>query len=54
MVLKSFVLRSSDFLVEFLKEANTEQFMLKALASQQEDGPRKISEISTLGGDIDV
>jgi hypothetical protein len=28
--------------------------MLKALAAQQEEGPRKISEISTLGGDIDV
>jgi hypothetical protein len=33
MVLKSFVLRSSEFLVEFLKEGNTENFMLKALAA---------------------
>jgi hypothetical protein len=54
MVLKSFVLRSSEFLVEFLKESNSETFMLKALAAQQEEGPRKITEISTLGGDIDV
>jgi PX domain len=34
MVLKSMVLRSSEFLVEFLKESNTDQFMLKALGAQ--------------------
>ena len=48
------ILRSSDFLVEFLKEADSQQFMLKALASQQEEGPRKVSEIATLGGEVDV
>jgi hypothetical protein len=53
-VMKSMILRSSEFLVEFLREPNTEQFMLKALGAQQEEGPRKITEIQTLGGDIDV
>ena len=33
-VLKSMILRSSEFLVEFLKETNNEQFILKALGAQ--------------------
>jgi hypothetical protein len=48
------ILRSSEFLVEFLKESDSHQFMLKALGASQEEGPRKITEIQTLGGDIDV
>ena len=53
-LLKSMVLRSSEFLVEFLREPDSQQFMLKALAAQQEEGPRKISDIATLGGEIDI
>jgi hypothetical protein len=41
-------------LVEFLKEPDTHQFMLKSLGAQQEEGPRKISEIATLGGEVDT
>ncbi len=54
MILKSFILRSSEFLVDFLKETSSEAFILRALGAQQEEGPRKITEIVTLGGDIDV
>ena len=43
--MKSQILRSSEFLVEFLRETNVEQFMLKALGAQQEEGPKKITEI---------
>jgi hypothetical protein len=28
--------------------------MLKSLGAQQEEGPRKISEIATLGGEVDT
>ena len=48
------VLRSSEYLVEFLREANVEQFVLKALGAQQAEGPRRIADMATLGGDIDV
>ena len=54
IVMKSQILRSSEFLVEFLREINVDQFMLKALGAQQEEGPKKITEIQTLGGDIDI
>ena len=52
--MKSMILRSCEFLVEFLKETDSHQFMLKALGAQQEEGPRKLHEIATLGGQIDV
>lgn len=45
IVMKSQILRSSEFLVEFLREINVDQFMLKALGAQQEEGPKKITEI---------
>jgi hypothetical protein len=48
------ILRSSEFLVDFLKIADNQHFMLRALTAQQEEGPRKITEIMTLGGEIDV
>ena len=28
--------------------------MLRALAAQQEEGPRRLTDITTLGGEIDV
>lgn len=52
--MKSQVLRSADFLVDFLKESNIDQFMLKALGSQMDNGPRKLAEFSTLGGEIEI
>lgn len=48
------VLRSAPFLLEFLKESDPDQFVLKAIGSQMDIGPKKISEIVTLGGEIDV
>jgi hypothetical protein len=40
--------------VDFLKESNIDQFMLKALGSQMDNGPRKLAEFSTLGGEIEI
>ena len=34
MILKSMVLRSSEFLVDFLKMTDSQQFMLRALSAQ--------------------
>ncbi len=48
------VLRSAPFLLEFLKEASHDQFVLKAIGSQMDLGPRRITDIVTLGGEIDV
>lgn len=48
------ILRSCEFLVEFLKESDSQTFMIRALAAAQEEGPRKLSDIATLGGEIDV
>lgn len=53
-VLKSQVLRSCQFLVDFLQEQDTQVFMIRALTAQQEEGPRKLTDIATLGGEIDV
>jgi hypothetical protein len=47
------VLKSSDFLVEFLREANDEKFAMKALSASMDEGPKKIFDIATLGGEID-
>jgi hypothetical protein len=44
MVMKSQILRSADFLVDFLSETNTEQFRLKALGKQIVQGPKTIHE----------
>ncbi|CDW76278.1 px domain containing protein [Stylonychia lemnae] len=53
-VLKSQILRSADFLVDFLREPSVDQFMLKALGTQQDAGPRKLAEFNTLGGQIEI
>ena len=48
------ILRSAPFLLDFLKESDKDQYLLKALGSQMEKGPHKIADIATLGGQIDV
>ena len=48
------VLRTSEFLVKFLQESDQQEFMLRAVAASQEEGPRNINDITTLGGEIDV
>lgn len=53
-VMRSMILRTSDFLVDFLKESDTHTFMVRSLSAQQEEGPRKLNDIATLGGEIDV
>jgi hypothetical protein len=37
-----------------MQEGDTHTFMLRAITAQQEEGPKKLTEISTLGGEIDV
>ena len=54
MVMKSQILRSADFLVDFLSETNTEQFRLKALGKKIAKGPMTIQEFQTLNGEIEV
>jgi hypothetical protein len=53
-VLNSQLHRAGEFLVEFLKEGNLDEFKVKSLAAQMEEPPKKITEFLTLGGDIDV
>ena len=53
-VLKSKILRSAEFLETFLKEANEEQFDVKAQTFENEQGPQRIADIATLAGEIDV
>lgn len=48
------ILRTCDFLVDFLKESDPHTYMVRALSAQQEEGPRKLNDIATLGGEIDV
>ena len=52
--MKSQVLRASNFLVEFLKEINLDQFQLKALSTETERFPTKVQDFKTLNGSIDV
>lgn len=37
-----------------MQESDPHVFMLRAVAAQQEEGPRKLADIATLGGEIDV
>eukprot|EP00347_Sterkiella_histriomuscorum_P002889 403366404 len=53
-VMKSQVLRSAEFLVDFLKEPSMDQFMLRAMGTTYEQGPKKLSEFTTLGGEIEI
>lgn len=53
-MLKSQVLRSAEFLIEFLNEPSIDKFMLKAMGSQMEQGPRKLTDFKTLNGEIEI
>ena len=52
--MKSQILRSAEFLVEFLRESDIEQFYAKIVTAKYNKGPEKLDEINTLYGDIDV
>lgn len=52
--MKSQILRSADFLVDFLKEPSIDQYMLKALGTQMDNGPTRLNEFLTLGGEIEI
>lgn len=52
--MKSQVIRSSEFLVEFLREADIEQFYAKVVTAKYNKGPERLEEINTLYGDVDV
>ena len=53
-VLRSQVLKTSKFLVAFLRESDQENFNLKLLTIEEETGPRNIYEFKTLTGEIEV
>jgi hypothetical protein len=53
-LMKSQILRSAEFLVEFLKESDVKQFYAKVATAQFNKGPEKIDEINTLYGDVQV
>ena len=52
--MKSQVLRSAEFLVEFLREAAVDQFHAKVVTAKYNKGPEKLDEIKTLFGGIEV
>eukprot|EP00347_Sterkiella_histriomuscorum_P022193 403331347 len=53
-VMRSQVMRSAEFLVEFLREADTEQFYAKMVTAKYNKGPERLEQIATLYGDVDV
>jgi len=53
-IMKSQVLRSAELLVEFLREADVEQFHAKVVNARVNKGPQKLDEIQTLTGGIQV
>jgi hypothetical protein len=53
-IMRSQVLRSAEFLVEFLREADVEQFHAKVVTAKYNKGPEKLDEIKTLFGGIEV
>ena len=53
-VMKSQILRGSDFLVQFLKEPSIEEFHVKVMSSKLEQGPKSIMEFKTLTGEIEI
>ena len=48
------MLKTSRFLVAFLRESDQENFNLKLLTIEEETGPRNIYEFKTLTGEIEV
>lgn len=53
-VLKSQTLRTSKFLVAFLQEQNQDKFNMKLLGIEEDKGPKTITAITTLTGQIEV
>ena len=53
-ILRSQVLKTSNFLMAFLQETNQDQFNLKLLTIENEIGPRNIYEFKTITGEIEV
>lgn len=51
-IMKSKVLRSSKFLVEFLKQQDQYKFGYDLSQKEQKRGPRKVKQIKTLTGEI--
>lgn len=47
-------MRSAEFLVEFLRESDVEQFYAKMVAAKYNKGPERLDQINTLYGDVDV
>ena len=52
--MRSQILRSAEFLVDFLKEPTMESFMLKALGTTMDQGPKRLADFTTLGGEIEI
>jgi hypothetical protein len=52
--MRSQILRSAEFLVEFLRETDMEQFFAKATTAKYNKGPEKLDQINTIFGDVDV
>ena len=50
--MKSKVLRSSKFMVEFLKQQDQYKFGYDLSQKEQKQGPRKVKQIKTLTGEI--
>ena len=53
-IMTSQVLRSAEFLVDFLREGDVEQFSRKVVAAKIGKGPERIDQINTLYGDVEV
>lgn len=47
-------MRSAEFLVEFLRESDVEQFYAKMVTAKYNKGPERLDQINTLFGDVDV
>ena len=48
------MLRSAEFLVEFLKETDATQFRAKQHTAKHNKGPERLDELNTLYGGIDI
>lgn len=53
-ILKSQTLRSSEFLVDFLRENQDHIFQEKSRTAILKEGPKKIDELQTLTGEADI
>lgn len=54
MLMKSHILKTSRFLVAFLKETNQDAFNVKLLTVEETNGPKNIYEFQTITGEIEV